>query len=33
MKLSGFQIGVFLVLIAMAIVLCGLTFALYQWAH
>ena len=33
MKLSGFQIGILLALIAIAIVLGGLAFALYQWAR
>ena len=33
MKLSGFQIGILLALIAIAMVLGGLAFALYQWAR
>lgn len=33
MKLSGFHIAILLVLIAMAIVLGGLAYALYQWAR
>ena len=33
MKLSSFRIGIILVLSAIAIVLGGLAFALYQWAH
>ena len=32
-ELSGFQIGILLMLIAIAIVFCGLVLAFYRWAH